>query len=61
MTTEVFMALVREAELQRERTSDHLLTFEDVESRLDIDRAAEQLLLSCVMCRFKWTKHERPN
>ena len=53
MTLETFSALVKQAKLRREQTSDHLLTFSDVEYRLDIDRAAERLILACIMLRFK--------
>lgn len=52
MTLETFSALVKRARRHREQTSDHALSFGDVESRLAFDRAAERLLLSCMMMRY---------
>lgn len=50
MTLENFSTLVKQAKQNRERTSDYLLSFRDIESRLEFDKKADALIFACMMC-----------
>lgn len=50
MTANQFLRLIRQAEQQRQRESDKLITFSELERRIAFDARANQLVASAALC-----------